>query len=193
MVTTSKLLLLQANIRAVYQLMQIRNLSSLWIPVFSKQDWHIVVYVCCYQPDLHKQSSECDCCCTVYIKIITYYNHTLIFSFPTTRPLHWQASYTMRKFKLIQWIIMNLHNCCGIVMDVCVSVKGLDCDHLVIEHIQVNRAPKMRRRTYRAHGRINGEITYLPTSKSQPWCYCSQFEHCNVELPVHFSPAGISI
>merc|ERR1712083_1016416 len=33
--------------------------------------------------------------------------------------------------------------------------KGLDPDHLVIEHIQVNRAPKMRRRTYRAHGRIN--------------------------------------
>merc|ERR1712223_546502 len=30
--------------------------------------------------------------------------------------------------------------------------KGLDADHLVIEHIQVNRAPKMRRRTYRAHG-----------------------------------------
>ncbi|MCI3325516.1 50S ribosomal protein L22 [Escherichia coli] len=33
--------------------------------------------------------------------------------------------------------------------------KGLDTDHLVIEHIQVNAAPKMRRRTYRAHGRIN--------------------------------------
>merc|ERR1712108_118778 len=33
--------------------------------------------------------------------------------------------------------------------------KGLDPDHLVIEHIQVNRATKMRRRTYRAHGRIN--------------------------------------
>merc|ERR1712154_327112 len=33
--------------------------------------------------------------------------------------------------------------------------KGLDPDPLVIEHIQVNRAPKMRRRTYRAHGRIN--------------------------------------
>lgn len=33
--------------------------------------------------------------------------------------------------------------------------KGLDTDHLVIEHIQVNQAPKMRRRTYRAHGRIN--------------------------------------
>jgi len=33
--------------------------------------------------------------------------------------------------------------------------KGLDVDRLVIEHVQVNRAPKMRRRTYRAHGRIN--------------------------------------
>merc|ERR1712203_532286 len=33
--------------------------------------------------------------------------------------------------------------------------KGLDIEHLVVENIQVNRAPKMRRRTYRAHGRIN--------------------------------------
>lgn len=33
--------------------------------------------------------------------------------------------------------------------------KGLDGDRLVIEHIQVNRAPSLRRRTYRAHGRIN--------------------------------------
>merc|ERR1712034_18934 len=33
--------------------------------------------------------------------------------------------------------------------------KGLDVDSLVIDHIQVNRAPYMRRRTYRAHGRIN--------------------------------------
>jgi large subunit ribosomal protein L17e len=33
--------------------------------------------------------------------------------------------------------------------------RGLDSDRLVVEHIHVNRAPKMRRRTYRAHGRIN--------------------------------------
>nr|QBH72822.1 60S ribosomal protein L17 [Embidopsocus sp. OG10625] len=33
--------------------------------------------------------------------------------------------------------------------------KGLDIDRLVIDHIQVNRAPRLRRRTYRAHGRIN--------------------------------------
>ncbi|XP_014209968.1 60S ribosomal protein L17 [Copidosoma floridanum] len=33
--------------------------------------------------------------------------------------------------------------------------KGLEVDRLVIEHIQVNQAPCLRRRTYRAHGRIN--------------------------------------
>ncbi|EGX46781.1 hypothetical protein AOL_s00097g411 [Orbilia oligospora ATCC 24927] len=33
--------------------------------------------------------------------------------------------------------------------------KGLDGEKLVISHIQVNQAPKQRRRTYRAHGRIN--------------------------------------
>ncbi|KAL1916536.1 60S ribosomal protein uL22 [Calcarisporiella thermophila] len=35
------------------------------------------------------------------------------------------------------------------------EAKGLNVDGLVIKHIQVNQAPKMRRRTYRAHGRIN--------------------------------------
>lgn len=39
--------------------------------------------------------------------------------------------------------------------------RGLDVDRLVIEHIQVNRAPKMRRRTYRAHGRINRKSCFL--------------------------------
>jgi len=33
--------------------------------------------------------------------------------------------------------------------------KGLDVDQLEITTIQVNRARQMRRRTYRAHGRIN--------------------------------------
>jgi large subunit ribosomal protein L17e len=34
-------------------------------------------------------------------------------------------------------------------------VKGLDVDSLYISHIQVNKAMQQRRRTYRAHGRIN--------------------------------------
>ena len=35
------------------------------------------------------------------------------------------------------------------------QVKGLDVDALYITHIQVNKAMQQRRRTYRAHGRIN--------------------------------------
>ncbi|CAD7671958.1 unnamed protein product [Nyctereutes procyonoides] len=35
------------------------------------------------------------------------------------------------------------------------ELNGLDVDSLVIEHIQMNKAPKMRHRTYRVHGRIN--------------------------------------
>ncbi len=35
------------------------------------------------------------------------------------------------------------------------QVKGLDVDNLFISHIQVNKAMRQRRRTYRAHGRIN--------------------------------------
>ena len=35
------------------------------------------------------------------------------------------------------------------------EMKGLDVDELVVKHSQANRAPYQRRRTYRAHGRIN--------------------------------------
>lgn len=37
------------------------------------------------------------------------------------------------------------------------EVKMMNTDALVIEHISVQRAAHMRRRTYRAHGRINRE------------------------------------
>ncbi|CAN0183089.1 unnamed protein product [Ascophyllum nodosum] len=39
--------------------------------------------------------------------------------------------------------------------------KGLDVDSLYIVHVQANRAPKQRRRTYRAHGRINPYMSSL--------------------------------
>lgn len=44
------------------------------------------------------------------------------------------------------------------------EMKGLDTDALVVSHIQVNQAPKQRRRTYRAHGRVSR--TRTSTSKS---------------------------
>mmetsp|Transcript_46089 Transcript_46089/g.92902 ORF Transcript_46089/g.92902 Transcript_46089/m.92902 type:complete len:187 (-) Transcript_46089:31-591(-) len=37
--------------------------------------------------------------------------------------------------------------------------KNLDVDNLVIEHIHVNAAQQGRRRTYRAHGRINAYMS----------------------------------
>ena len=41
------------------------------------------------------------------------------------------------------------------------EVKMLNTDALVIDHIQVNAAAKIRRRTYRAHGRINRTLKQL--------------------------------
>ena len=35
------------------------------------------------------------------------------------------------------------------------ELKGLDAEQITITHAQANQAPPMRRRTYRAHGRIN--------------------------------------
>eukprot|EP00933_Yihiella_yeosuensis_P045227 TRINITY_DN40569_c0_g1_i1.p1 TRINITY_DN40569_c0_g1~~TRINITY_DN40569_c0_g1_i1.p1 ORF type:complete len:182 (-),score=30.68 TRINITY_DN40569_c0_g1_i1:68-613(-) len=35
------------------------------------------------------------------------------------------------------------------------DANSMDVEELVVSHIQVNQAPQMRRRTYRAHGRIN--------------------------------------
>ncbi|XP_062943123.1 large ribosomal subunit protein uL22-like [Cynocephalus volans] len=55
------------------------------------------------------------------------------------------------------------------------ELNSLDVDCLVIEHIQVNKAPKMRLRTYRAHGRINPYISspchieMILTEKEQIW------------------------
>ena len=41
------------------------------------------------------------------------------------------------------------------------ELRVLDLDSLVIEHIQVNKASKMRQWTYRAHGRINPYMSSL--------------------------------
>lgn len=40
------------------------------------------------------------------------------------------------------------------------DAKGLDTGALVVKHIQVNQAPKQRRRTYRAHGRVRIPSTF---------------------------------
>lgn len=47
------------------------------------------------------------------------------------------------------------------------DTKGLDTSNLIVKHIQVNQAPKQRRRTYRAHGRVRLSLSFaqeLPTN-----------------------------
>lgn len=41
----------------------------------------------------------------------------------------------------------------------CSQKKNLETENLVVEHIEVSRAPRGRRRTYRAHGRINAYLS----------------------------------
>merc|ERR1719453_2871212 len=64
-----------------------------------------------------------------------------------------------KEFKMSQgrWPIKS----CKIVLDLLKNAesnadfKNLDADNLTVSHIQVQRAQHGRRRTYRAHGRIN--------------------------------------
>lgn len=39
------------------------------------------------------------------------------------------------------------------------ETKGMDLDKTIVTHVNCNQAPKMRRRTYRAHGRINAYMS----------------------------------
>merc|ERR1711988_1419829 len=58
---------------------------------------------------------------------------------------HWKTTQGRWPKKSAEFLLQMLKNA-----ESNAEFKGLDTDHL-----QVNRAPKMRRRTYRAHGRIN--------------------------------------
>jgi len=58
-----------------------------------------------------------------------------------------QSRYPKKSCEFILGVLKNLESNA--------ESKELNIDHCEIVHIQVNRAPMMRRRTYRAHGRIN--------------------------------------
>ena len=55
--------------------------------------------------------------------------------------------------RMPMYVVPSHNHCRGLTAYV--QAKGLDIKNLTINHIQVNQAPKQRRRTYRAHGRIN--------------------------------------
>ena|SRR5579862_4400432 len=52
--------------------------------------------------------------------------------------------------KSAEFLLGLLHNA-----EANADTKGLDTGNLIVKHIQVNQAPKQRRRTYRAHGRVS--------------------------------------
>ncbi|KAG7880000.1 hypothetical protein KL905_001493 [Ogataea polymorpha] len=58
-----------------------------------------------------------------------------------------KARWPVKSVKFIQSLLENAESNA--------EAKGLDVSKLVISNIQVNQAPKQRRRTFRAHGRIN--------------------------------------
>ena len=57
-----------------------------------------------------------------------------------------QGRWPTKSVKIVLGLLQNLQ--------ANAAVKGLEDDKLVVSHVQVNRAQKGRRRTYRAHGRI---------------------------------------
>ena len=59
------------------------------------------------------------------------------------------------------------------------QVKGLDVDTLYVSHIQVNQAQKQRRRTYRAHGRINRKFIW---SLFCLLCFATAWMFCMLQL-----------
>ena len=76
------------------------------------------------------------------------------------------------------------------------EAKGLDLESLVIRHIQVNQAPKQRRRTFRAHGRI-GRRSFMRSICVAEHLRCGAFvfleceafyatlQHCNAFYECH--------
>lgn len=57
-----------------------------------------------------------------------------------------QGRWFDKSVKVLQGLLQN--------MEANANAKQLETDKLVIQHVQVNRAQRGRRRTYRAHGRI---------------------------------------
>uniref|UniRef100_A0A673UQW3 Large ribosomal subunit protein uL22 n=1 Tax=Suricata suricatta TaxID=37032 RepID=A0A673UQW3_SURSU len=83
---------------------------------------------------------------TKYLKDVTLQKQCV----PCAQAKQWgwtQGRWTKKSGKFLLHMLKNAESNA--------ELKGLDVDSLAIEHIQVNKAPKMRHRTYRAPGWIN--------------------------------------
>ncbi|RMY68520.1 hypothetical protein D0863_07061 [Hortaea werneckii] len=68
----------------------------------------------------------------------------------TAQGKQWGVSKARWPIKSAEFLLSLLKNA-----EANADTKGLDTSNLIVKHIQVNQSPKQRRRTYRAHGRIN--------------------------------------
>lgn len=68
----------------------------------------------------------------------------------TAQAKEWRTTQARWPVKSVKYMLELLKNC-----EANARQKQLDVDLLYIQNVQVNQAPKRRRRTYRAHGRIN--------------------------------------
>lgn len=69
------------------------------------------------------------------------------------------------------------------------EAKGLELEKVIITSVNCNQAPKMRRRTYRAHGRINGTLQRTLRHSRMFYCYSSSlFSQLLHSLPVFPCP-----
>lgn len=79
---------------------------------------------------------------------------------------------------------------------VCIpQVKGLDVESLFIDHVQVNKAMAQRRRTYRAHGRINPYMSSpchieLVLKERESGVKAEQVGLCSDDVPLLFNDCG---
>uniref|UniRef100_A0A8C2MYY2 Large ribosomal subunit protein uL22 n=1 Tax=Cricetulus griseus TaxID=10029 RepID=A0A8C2MYY2_CRIGR len=87
---------------------------------------------------------------TKYLKDVTLKKQCVPFQLYNGGAKQWGSTQGRCPIKSAEFLLHMLKNA-----ESNAELKGLDVDSLVIEHIQLNKAPKMRRRTYRAHGRIN--------------------------------------
>ncbi len=59
----------------------------------------------------------------------------------------------------VGWPLKATKTFIDLLQNVSQNAKSKDLKDTVITHVNVNQAPKMRRRTYRAHGRINAYMS----------------------------------
>ncbi|KAL7619168.1 hypothetical protein Lser_V15G01119 [Lactuca serriola] len=82
-----------------------------------------------------------------YLEDVLVHKQAIPFTRAKNRHSNGQGRWPAKSAKFILDLLKNAESNA--------EVKGLDVDSLHISHIQVNQAQKQRRRTYRAHGRIN--------------------------------------